>query len=302
MTAPRPILANRVYLITRRCSRREFLLRPDAQTNQLFLYCLAEAARRFNIGIIGVCAMSNHYHAIVYDPDAMLPRFLEHFHGVTARAVNRRRDRQEHFWSSAQPNVNYLVEEGDILEKTVYALANPVAAQLVDKAFNWPGISSLAWLDGRTITIKRPSVYFSNQGTMPDTIRLRLIAPPGISASAWANRVRERVVEEEQAAALERRASGSRVLGRKNVLSTSPYGRPTTAHRRSTLRPFIAAKNRALRTRELNALKEFRTQYRRAWIAFRDGARSTRFPAGTFALFHRCGVRVAPSPQRSDLQ
>ena len=43
---PRQVLPRQFYLITRRCTQREFLLRPDAATNNAFLYCLIAAALR----------------------------------------------------------------------------------------------------------------------------------------------------------------------------------------------------------------------------------------------------------------
>jgi|JI10StandDraft_1071094.scaffolds.fasta_scaffold776538_1 hypothetical protein len=39
---PRQILARRFYLLTRRCLLRMFLLRPDDETNGVYLYCLDE--------------------------------------------------------------------------------------------------------------------------------------------------------------------------------------------------------------------------------------------------------------------
>jgi REP-associated tyrosine transposase len=55
MTAPRATLPGCYYLITRRCTQRQFLLRPGNKTNQAFLYCLAEAAARYGIEIAGYC-------------------------------------------------------------------------------------------------------------------------------------------------------------------------------------------------------------------------------------------------------
>ena len=43
---PRQVLPRQFYLITRRCSQRQFLLRPDVATNNAFLYCLIDAALR----------------------------------------------------------------------------------------------------------------------------------------------------------------------------------------------------------------------------------------------------------------
>jgi transposase InsO family protein len=47
MSLPRQVLPGEYYMITRRCSERRFLLRPDRATNNAYLYCLIEAALRF---------------------------------------------------------------------------------------------------------------------------------------------------------------------------------------------------------------------------------------------------------------
>ena len=61
MTLPRQVLPGQFYLITRRCTQRQFLLRPDPETNNAFTYCLAEAAERYEISVLLPCAMSNHH-------------------------------------------------------------------------------------------------------------------------------------------------------------------------------------------------------------------------------------------------
>jgi putative transposase len=62
MTAPRQVLPGTTYLVTRRCSQRQFLLRPSRQTNQLFGFLLAVAAQRFHVDVHAFCVMSNHVH------------------------------------------------------------------------------------------------------------------------------------------------------------------------------------------------------------------------------------------------
>jgi len=51
----------RRYMITRRCSERRFFMRPDRETNNAFIYCLALAARKASISIVCVGTLSNHY-------------------------------------------------------------------------------------------------------------------------------------------------------------------------------------------------------------------------------------------------
>ncbi len=90
VTAPREIVPGRTYLVTRRCTQRQFLLKPSARTNELAGYCLALAAQHTGVLLHAVCFLSNHWHGVVTDPLARLPEFLERFHRLFARAQNAR--------------------------------------------------------------------------------------------------------------------------------------------------------------------------------------------------------------------
>ena len=65
MSLPRAIVPGRRYMITRRCSERRFFMRPDRETNNAFIYCLAFAARKASVSIVCVGTLSNHYHAVL---------------------------------------------------------------------------------------------------------------------------------------------------------------------------------------------------------------------------------------------
>jgi hypothetical protein len=121
-------------MLTRRCSERRFFLRPDDETNNAFIYCLALAAQRAKVEILFAQAMSDHYHAGIRDPLGTFPVFAEHFHALLAGCQNAHLGRFENFWSSDPTSVVQLVEPNDILEKMVYACANPATADLVDTA------------------------------------------------------------------------------------------------------------------------------------------------------------------------
>src|SRR3954463_7766105 len=100
MTLPRQVLPNQFYAITRRCTQRQFLLRPDPELDNAYLYCLIEAALRFDIGLIQSTAMSNHHHTDIYDRRGTVSEFMEHFHKMLAKCVNSMRGRWENCWSS----------------------------------------------------------------------------------------------------------------------------------------------------------------------------------------------------------
>jgi REP element-mobilizing transposase RayT len=93
--SPRQVLPNQFYMINRRCTQRQFLLRPDPETNNVFKYCLTEAAQRCQIEVLLSCAMSNHHHTVIYDRWGRYPEFIEHFHKMVARCQNALRGRWE---------------------------------------------------------------------------------------------------------------------------------------------------------------------------------------------------------------
>ena len=93
MTLPREVIPGRFYMVTRRCTQRQLLLRPDPETNNAFIYCLADAAQRFGIDVLLPSAMSNHHHTVIYDRHGTLPAFTEHFHKLLAKCQNALRGR-----------------------------------------------------------------------------------------------------------------------------------------------------------------------------------------------------------------
>jgi hypothetical protein len=99
-------------------------MRPDRETNNAFIYCLGEAAARFQIRVLFTLAMSNHHHTGIHDPAGSYPAFLEHFHKLFAKCQNALRGRWENFWSSEQTSVVRLVDPNDAIEKMTYAITN----------------------------------------------------------------------------------------------------------------------------------------------------------------------------------
>jgi len=302
MTAPRPIVPGTTYTIARRCTQRQFLLRPDPKTTQIYEYCLAEAVARFDMVLIGWSAMSNHHHFEVHDKRGVLPAFLAHLHKMLAKALNFRWSRWENFFSVEQVCVTKCVDASDVLDKLVYALVNPVVDHLVEKVRDWPGATSYGFLDGREKVIERPKGFFREGGAMPERVTLRAVVPPEWTGTReeWAEVVRVRVARAEQAAQDERRRTGQRVMGRRAVQRVSESDSPNTLERRRDLKPFIACKNRSRRIAALEELRAFQLAYRRAREAFVAGVRDAMFPVGTYML-RLLGVCCVPFAATSTL-
>jgi hypothetical protein len=287
-------------MITRRCTQRQFLLRPDQATNNAFAYCLAVAAQRTGIVVLFTGAQSNHHHTGVFDPLGTYPDFIEHFHKLLAKCMNVHRGRWENFWSSEQTSVLRLVEPGDVLDKMVYALTNPVKDNLVAKVADWPGINSFETItSGGSITATRPGFFFREDGPMPASVTLTLGRPPEFSnmtADEFVSMLQARVEAVEADAEVKRRATGGRVLGRQGVLDQDWRHCPRSHAPRRELSPRVAAKNKWSRIEALRRNKEFGRFYRTAFEAFRTGVRDVLFPAGTFWLRRFAAAICEPWP------
>lgn len=288
MSRPREVLPGRSYLITRRCTQRLLLMRPDRETNEAFIYCLAVAAERYDIDVLFTIAMSNHHHTGIYDRRGNYPAFLEHFHKLFAKCQNALRGRWENFWSSEQTSVVRLVSGEDVLKKLVYAACNPVEAALVEHALSWPGVSSLRpILEGRDVKASRPTHFFREEGPMPKEATLRFVRPKefgDMSNREWNSLLQEKVKEREKKFRFERAAKGKRALGVDKVLQQGWWSRPRTLERRRKLSPRVASVNKWRRREALLENKSFLVNYRAAREALLEGMRTVLFPVGTYWL------------------
>jgi REP element-mobilizing transposase RayT len=295
MTAPRRIVRRATYLLSRRCTQREFLLKPSALTNLILKYVLAIAAERYSVLIHAACFMSNHFHLVVTDVLGNLPEFTRILDGIVAKALNSLYGRWENLWAPSSYSAVLLETPEDIIEKVAYTLANPASADLVEHGRPWPGGWSDPWsIGGPGQWIERPGHYFTS--SMPDKERLVFSVPPGFrSAEAFRAKVIARVNELERAAAAGREAKGTRVLGTRGVMRQRHTERPTTYEPHRVLDPRVAARDKWKRIELLQQLVEFLRRYRRAWEKFCGGDRYAVFPRGTYLMRVRFGVACASS-------
>jgi REP element-mobilizing transposase RayT len=286
VTAPRQVLPNATYLVTRRCLQRLFLLRPSRLTNAIFKYVLALAARRFGIRVHAYCVLSNHYHLVVTDPEARLPAFGQYLDSLVARALNASLGRQETFWAPSSYSAVVLSSPADVVAKMVYVLANPVAAGLVGSGREWPGLwSSPESIGGMATDAPRPKTFFSAAGPMPERAELKLDVPPGFES---AEHFRAQLLEALESAERERRrenaSRGRQVVGVARVLAQKPFARSSSGESRGRLSPRVAAHDKWKRIEVLTRLVVFLERYRIAREQRRAGRLEAVFPAGTYLM------------------
>jgi hypothetical protein len=288
------------YMITRRCTQRQFLMRPDPETNNAFVYCLAEAASRFGIDVLFTIANSNHHHTGIYDRYGNYPAFLERFHRLVAASQNSLRGRWENFWSSEQTSMVRLEDGAAVLDKMTYALTNPVKDDLVERATEWPGVSAFDAIVGdQPLKARRPRHFFREASDMPVSVTLTFARPAAfqsLSHKEFADLVRQHVRRVEEASALDRKSRGVRVLGRQGVLKQDWRACPTSHEERGNLKPTVATRNKWRRAEALQERRTFCDEYAVIRDRFFDGQRDVVFPAGTYKLRRFCEVVCAPAP------
>ena len=295
MTLPRCVLAQQTYLVTRRCVGRRFLLRPDGALNNAFLYCLGLAARKYGVEVHGLCAMSNHYHLVLTDPQGVLPDFMAWLNRQLAMCVKRLRGWDEVVW---EPNVQYSAVElsgpAEVLDKIAYVLLNPVSAGLVRSAERWLGaVSTLDILRRGTIEAEHPDIWFKDDA--PQKVSLALSVPPCLSGrgdylQALQALLRSRLGQVRA----ELRRQGRGYLGRVRVRRTRVADRPPTKKPRFGRNPTFSALTRAAWLAAAKQLRAFRLAYRVAYQGWRSGDRSVEFPMGTWWVVRYAGA-AAPT-------
>jgi len=128
--------AGALYHITSRGDGREAIYLSDVD-RQLHLNVLADTCERFNWLCHAYCLMGNHYHLLMETPEANLSKGMRHLNGVYTQRFNQSHGRVGHVFQGRFRAI--LVEkESYLLEVARYIVLNPVRAQMVRAAIDWP--------------------------------------------------------------------------------------------------------------------------------------------------------------------
>lgn len=289
MSKPRKIMPGKTLMLTRRCAQRRFLLNPSKAVSNLFIYCLAYAAKRFNIAVHAFILMSNHYHIIVTDRDAKLPDFMLWMNQFIAKALNAKYKLYENFWAPGSYHALELTSPADVMNKLLYLYANPVSARLVKEAANWPGLNSINFDFGQMLSAERPSFYFRENSKLPKEVKLKLTKPPAfkhLSRKELKGQLKEMLARREQEIFEEMKEKKQSFLGIKKILKNKPTDRPKKdkdeEHR--SLVPRIAARDKEERLQAIAEFQAFYEDYRAALDRWRSGETDVEFPAGTYKM------------------
>lgn len=294
MTVVRCRLPGTVYMVGRRTERRVHLFRPDAEMNQIFLYCLAVAAQRTNVGIAAVTLMSNHYHAVVVDRDGRICETMEILNGLLTKTTQVLRGWVGRVLDGDGPSYVELCTASAIVEKIGYTLANPSAAGLVRYSKEWPGVRTrVNDIGERTIEVQRPRAFFAEDGTMPLEVELSFVWPEVLVETYGVEQARSRIAASVEAHEARARTSaaakGWAFKGAERVRNGSPYSRAKTLEDHRRLNPRYAGNAQAIES-AIARDASFRERYARVRERWLAGERDVVWPAGTYAMKRWHGV------------
>ncbi len=302
MTPPRRILPGLVWFITRRITRRHFLLRPDADgtTQAIYWYTTAVLAKKFGIVIHAIEVMSTHIHEVLTDTRGNLPNFIRERNRALANALKVHRGWPEEVFQRAPASCVELHGPQAILDKIAYTIANCVEAGLVRSPAEWPGARVLAEDIGtRTVRVDRPMLYFDpNNSVWPARASLRIEMPKELK-SAFGDRAGEVVrafVDSAISAARKIARAAGKVTTSIRGLMRVPFQKRARSFEKfgSRERAFATGGDPSLTMRAKQVRAVFLAAYRAALEMWRATGISPRFPDGTWR-WHRELLRAPPS-------
>ncbi|MGE0785010.1 MAG: transposase, partial [Sandaracinaceae bacterium] len=299
----RIVLPGLVLAVSRRTTRRHMLFVPDlgGESEAIFWYCLATAARERGVLVHAAVLMSNHLHLVITDVRGEAPKFYRRLHRLLALCTKARFDWPEEVVNKSATAAHELVSGPAIIKALGYAIANPTTAGLVRRADEWPGARTSARDMGtRTIVAKKPEHYFRGE-QWDDEVELEITLPPALEAEMKPDEIRRRVqawVSTAERAALEKsKQTGLRFLGARRAQRVPHTDRASSWEDFGSRNPrFSAAGDAEAARRTVERNRQFEADYDKALAGWMAGDRKVVFPPGTWWMRVHHHARVRPPP------
>jgi len=127
--------------VTCRTIQGRFLLKPSRRLNQIVLGVLGRAQRKYPIALVGYVFLSNHYHLMLWAPNAhTLATFMNFFNANLAKEAGRLANWREKFWGRRYQAIIVSNEPAAQIARLKYLLSHGVKEGFVRRPEDWPGV------------------------------------------------------------------------------------------------------------------------------------------------------------------
>ncbi|MFT6916266.1 MAG: putative transposase [Motiliproteus sp.] len=128
--------AGALYHVTARGNAKKDIYQDDVD-REIFLELLGNCCERYGWLCHAYCLMSNHYHLLIETSKPTLSKGMKYINGTYTQSYNRLHQRTGHVYEGRFKAI--LVERDSyLLELARYIVLNPVRAQMVHAAQDWP--------------------------------------------------------------------------------------------------------------------------------------------------------------------
>lgn len=283
--------------VTSRTLQGRHLLRPSPQANAIFLGVLGRALRKYDVALIYVVCMSNHFHALLLPRDSKaLADFMGYFVGNLARKVNLSTGWSGPVFPTRYRSIPVSEEPEAMIARLRYLLAHGVKEDLVFAPGDWPGVQAAraladgrmhldggSWFDGTEACNARDRGEAADAFGFPEPERVTLAKLPcwaHLEDAAYCLRIREIVVAIEAEARQRHRENHTAPAGEASVVGRDPTSRPARVDRSPAPR-FHTASREARRVLE-EAYRWFAVAFYEAKQRLRSAGNPHAFPDGAF--------------------
>ena len=141
--------------ITQRGNRRQQTFFGEEDFRE-YISLMGEWCKEYGTEVWAYCLMSNHVHLIVVpESEDGLRKGIGEAHRRYTRRVNFREGWRGHLWQGRFSS--FPLEENYLLAAVRYVERNPVRAGVVERAWEYPWSSALAYVEGRDDSLVRVS-------------------------------------------------------------------------------------------------------------------------------------------------
>jgi len=117
----------------------------DDVTAGVFLVELRDSCTRYDVQVHGYCILPNHYHLLLFTPNAGLSAAMQCLSSRFTQSVNRHRERDGPLFKGRFRSVT-VKDDAHLAKVSQYIHVNPVEAGLVAKPEDWRWSSAGAYL------------------------------------------------------------------------------------------------------------------------------------------------------------